>query len=248
MSLSSGSTWDSINDFLAWGNCFCITFIVVSSQFFTYFASQYRIPLIRLICLVSLQNDFLSIHGFCSGRIIFPCSHRNQDPVPTPTWCGHRSNYQIMSTFCFSIVCYFNLFIYWDILYSSLRTYFPLLILGSLCMPKIISTILKKVFWIIKGEIILVCLPAKPLHVLVLSLAWPAFLSTAQYLSLPSGKDKQIFYFVSFWFYFITVITVIVKFWILIFTLLRILRITVWEFPKGVLLLLSFLLFLLVDL
>ena len=48
-----------------------------------------------------LQNDFLSIHGFCSGRIIFPCSHRVQDPVPTPMWCSHRSNYQIVSTFVF---------------------------------------------------------------------------------------------------------------------------------------------------
>ena len=38
-------------------------------------------------------------------------------------------------------------------------------------MLKIISTVLKKVFWIIKGEIILVCLPAKLLRVLVLSLA-----------------------------------------------------------------------------
>ena len=113
----------------------------------------------------------LSIHGFCSGRTIFPCSHRVQDPVPIPTWCSHRSNYQIVSTFCFSIVCYFNLFIYWKILYSYLRVYFPLFILGSLCMPKIISTILKKVFWIIKGETTLVCLPVKPLCVLVLSLA-----------------------------------------------------------------------------
>ena len=38
-------------------------------------------------------------------------------------------------------------------------------------MLKIISTILRKVFWIIKGEIILVCLPAKLLRTLFLSLA-----------------------------------------------------------------------------
>ena len=50
---------------------------------------------------LSLQNDFLSIHGFCSGQIIFPCSHRVQDPVPTPVWCSHRSNYQITSIFVF---------------------------------------------------------------------------------------------------------------------------------------------------
>ena len=123
---------------------------------------------VNLACLPSfLFKIVLSIHGFCSGRTIFPCSHRVQDLVPTPMWYGRRSNYQIVNTF----VCYFNLFIYWEILYSSLRTYFPFLILGSLCMLKIISTISKKVSWIIKGEITLVCLPAKPLHVLVLSLA-----------------------------------------------------------------------------
>ena len=48
---------------------------------------------------LSLQNDFLSIHGFCSGRIIFPCSHRVQDPVPAPAWCSHRPNYQIILSF-----------------------------------------------------------------------------------------------------------------------------------------------------
>ena len=45
------------------------------------------------------------------------------------------------------------------------------LILGSLYMLKIISIILKKVFWTIKGETTLVCLPVKPLCVLVLLLA-----------------------------------------------------------------------------
>ena len=120
---------------------------------------------------LSLQNDFLSIHGFCSGRTIFPCSHRVQDPVPTPAWCSHRSNDQIVSIFVFlpsaiSICLFIGKF-----LYSSLRTCFYLSILGSLCMPKIISTILKKIFLIIKGETTLVCLPAKPLCALVLSLA-----------------------------------------------------------------------------
>ena len=51
----------------------------------------------------------LSIHGFSSGWTIFPYSHRVQDPIPTPTWCIHRSNYQIVSIL-FSI-CYINLFI-----------------------------------------------------------------------------------------------------------------------------------------
>ena len=51
-----------------------------------------------------------------------------------------------------------------------------------------------------------------------------------------------------FCFYFITVITIIVEFLILIFTLLHILRITVWRFAKEALLLLLFLLyFFLVD-
>ena len=48
---------------------------------------------------------------------------------------------------------------------------FYLSILGSLCMLKIISTILRKIFWIFKGETTLVCLPAKSLHALVLLLA-----------------------------------------------------------------------------
>ena len=73
--------------------------------------------------------------------------------------------------FCFSIIYYFNLFIYQEILHSSLRMCFYLSILGSLCMPKIISTILQKIFWIFKGETTLVCLPAKPSCALVLSLA-----------------------------------------------------------------------------
>ena len=65
----------------------------------------------------------------------------------------------------------FQFVYYWKILYSFLRTCFHPLFLGSLYMPKIISTILKKVFWIIKGETMLVCLPVKPLGVLVLLLA-----------------------------------------------------------------------------
>ena len=51
----------------------------------------------------------LSIHGFCSGWTIFPCSHRVQDPIPVPMWCTHRSNYQIVSIL-FSI-CYINWFV-----------------------------------------------------------------------------------------------------------------------------------------
>ena len=113
----------------------------------------------------------LSIHGFRSGRTIFPCSHRVQDLVPTLMWCSHRSNYQIVSIFVFLLsaipICLFIR----RFLYSSLRMCFYLSILGSLCMLKIISTILKKIVWIIKGETTLVCLPAKPLRVLVLSLA-----------------------------------------------------------------------------
>ena len=38
-------------------------------------------------------------------------------------------------------------------------------------MPKIISTKLRKIFWIFKGETTLVCLPAKLLHALFLLLA-----------------------------------------------------------------------------
>ena len=131
---------------------------------------KYGIQLIRLVCLVFFFKIVLSIHGFCSGRTVFPCSHRVQDPIPTPMWCGHRSNYQIMSILFF--YCLLFQFVYYrKILYSFLRMCFYLLILGSLYMLKIILTILKKIFWIIKGETTLVCLPIKPLRVLVLSLA-----------------------------------------------------------------------------
>ena len=104
---------------------------------------------------------FLSIHGFCSGRIIFPCSHRVQDSVPASAWCSHRPNYQIVSTFIFPIVYYFNLFIYQEILHSFLRTCFYLSILGSLCMLKTISTKLRKMFWIFKGGTMLVVSPSQ---------------------------------------------------------------------------------------
>ena len=156
---------------MAWGKYFYISFIVLSNQFCIFiFVFKCGIQLIRPICLVFLFKIVLSIHGFCSGRTIFPCSHRVQDPIPTPTWCSHRSNYQIMSILSFYCLL-FQLVYYQKILYSFLRTYFHLLILGSLYMLKIISTILKKVFWIIKGETMLVCLSVKPLCVLVLSLA-----------------------------------------------------------------------------
>ena len=158
---------------MAWGKYFYITFIVLSSQFCIFiFVLKCRIQLIRPICLVFLFKIVLSIHGFCSGRTIFPCSHRVQDPIPTPTWCSHRSNYQIMSILFFYCLL-FQFVYYWEILYSFLRMCFLLLffILGSLYMPKIILTILKKIFWIIKGKTMLVCLPVKPSYVLVLSLA-----------------------------------------------------------------------------
>ena len=58
-----------------------------------------------------------------------------------------------------------------DLVFFPLNILLSLLILGSLCMLKITSTILRKIFWIIKGEIILVCLPAKLLCAPVLSLA-----------------------------------------------------------------------------
>ena len=120
---------------------------------------------------LSLQNDLLSIHGFCSGRIISPCSHRVQDPVPTPVWCSHRPNYQIMSIFIFllSIISICLFIRKFCILFLECALY--LSILGSLCMPKIILTKLRKIFWIFKGETTLACLPVKPLHALVLLLA-----------------------------------------------------------------------------
>ena len=120
---------------------------------------------------LSLQNDFLSIHGFCSGRTTFPCSHRVQDSVPAPVCCTIDQINKSWVISIFSIAYYFNLFIYQEFLYSFPRTCFYLSILGSLCMPRIVSIKLRKIFWIFKGETILVCLPAKPLHALVLLLA-----------------------------------------------------------------------------
>ena len=119
---------------MAWGKCVCITFIVLSSQFFIYFVSKCRILLIRLICLVFLIKMVLSIHGFCSGRTIFPHPHRVQDLVPTPTWCGHRSNYQIVSTFVFLLSAILIGLLLGDFVFFFLRMCFYLSILGSLCM------------------------------------------------------------------------------------------------------------------
>ena len=131
----------------------------------------------------------LSIHGFCSGRTIFPCSHRVQDPIPTPMWCSHRSNYLIMSILFF--YCLLIQFVYYrKVLYSFLRTCFHLLILGSLYMPKIILTILKKVFWIIKEETMIVCFPVKPLGVLVLSLALTSLFVHSSIFYLISRKGQ----------------------------------------------------------
>ena len=156
---------------MAWGKCFCITFIVLSSQFFIYFVSKCRILLIRFICLVFLIKTVLSTHGFCSGRTIFPCSHRVQDLVPTPMWCDHRSNHQIVSILVFLLSAISTCLLLKDFVPFSLEHTFIFQFPESLYMPKIILTILKKVSWTIKGETTLVCLPVKPLHVLVLSLA-----------------------------------------------------------------------------
>ena len=121
--------------------------------------------------ILFLQDHFLSIHGFCSGRTISPCSHRVQDSVPTPTWCSHRSNYQIVSILIFLLSITSILSIYQEILHFLPRTCFYLSILGSLCMLKIFSTKLRKIFWNLEGEIILTCLPAKLSCALVLLLA-----------------------------------------------------------------------------
>ena len=131
---------------MAWGNSFCITFIVLSSQFFIYFVSQYRILLIRIICLVFLfKMIFCPSMASAQGGSFFPAL--TEFRILCQLQCGvaidQLSNHEYI---CFSIVCYFNLFIYWEISYSSLRTYFSFLILGSLCMPEITSTILRKVF------------------------------------------------------------------------------------------------------
>ena len=99
---------------------------------------------------------------FAQGGLFFlaPQSPRS---YPTPTWCSHRSNDQIMSILFFHCLLFSICLLSGD-LYSFLRMCFHLLILGSLYMLKIILTILKKIFWNIKGETTLVCLPVKPSH------------------------------------------------------------------------------------
>ena len=182
---------------------------------------------VNLACLPSLFFKIvLSIHGFCSGRTIFPCFHRVQDLVPTPMWCSHRSNYQIVIILFFYCLL-FQFVYYWEILYFFPRTWFHLSVKGYLYMLKIISTILKKVSWTTKGETTLVCLPVKPSHVLVLLLALTNLFVHSSIFVLIFRKEQPNLSSCKFFFYFITVITVIVEFWILLFTLLHILRIRV---------------------
>ena len=112
-------------------------------------------------------------------------------------------------------------------------------------MPKIISTKLRKIFWIFKEETTLVCLPAKLLHVLVplLALISCFVLSWIFVLIFRKGQPSLSFCKHLAWFHNCYCHYC----WILIFTLLHVLRITVWEILKGVVLSL-FLLFLLLDL
>ena len=77
---------------------------------------------------------FLSIHGFCSGWTIFPCSHRVQDPIPAPTWCTHRSNYQIISILL--SICHINWFAIKEFNVLNLECTILFFILESLYMPK----------------------------------------------------------------------------------------------------------------
>ena len=130
-----------------------------------------RIQLIRPICLVFFFKIVLSIYGFCSGRTVFPCSHRVQDPIPSPVWCSHRSNYQIVSILFFYCLL-FQFVYYWKILYSFLRTCFHLLILGSLFMPKITYNHIKENFLDCQRRNNASVSPSQAImHVLVLSLA-----------------------------------------------------------------------------
>ena len=86
-----------------------------------------------------------------------------------------------LSFYCllFQFVCLSEDFVFFP------RTYFPLLILGS----RIISTILRKVFWIIKGETPLVCLPAKPLCALILLHALTSLFVCSSTFVLTSRKE-----------------------------------------------------------
>ena len=85
------------------------------------------------------------------GGTIFSCSHRVQDLFPTPMWCSHRSNDQIISILIF-FYCLLFKFVYYQRFCNLFLGHIFISILGSLCMLKIISTILRKIFWSIKGK------------------------------------------------------------------------------------------------
>ena len=156
---------------MAWGKCFCITFIVLSSQSFIYFVPKCRIQLIRLVCLVfSLQNAF--VHPWLLFREDhFSLLPQSPGSYPNSNVVWPQIKLSNCKYFCF-FYCLISQFVYYQkILYSFLKTCFHLLILGSLYMLKTISIILKKVFWTITGETTLVCLSVKPSCVLVLLLA-----------------------------------------------------------------------------
>ena len=184
----------------------------------------------------SLQNDFCPPMASAQGGLFFLAPTESRILSQLQHGVAIESNYQIVKYFCFSTVCYFNLFIVGRFCILFLEHTFYLSILGSLCMPKIISTILKKFFWIIKGETTLVCLPVKPLHVLVLSLALTSLFVHRLIFVLIFRKEQPNLPFCKlffFWFYFTTVITAIVEFLNFdVSTLLHVLRITVWRILK----------------
>ena len=116
----------------------------------------------------------LSIHGFCSGRTIFPCSHRVQDPIPTPMWCGHRSNYQIISIFVFYCLLFqFNLLLRDSIPLSQnvLSFFFFNFNFRIFIHAENNFNHIKEGFLDHQGETTPVCLPIKPPDALVLLLA-----------------------------------------------------------------------------
>ena len=105
------STRDSINDFITWGKYCYIPFIVLANSLFIW-GPTIEFSLMRLILpSFFFSKQFLSIHGFCSGRTVFPCSYRVQNSVSAPAWSSHRPNHKIVSNFD-SFYCLLFQFIY----------------------------------------------------------------------------------------------------------------------------------------
>ena len=96
---------------LAWGKYFYITFIVLSSQFFIYFVSKCRIPLIRLICLVFLfKMIFCPSMASTQGGPFFPAPTESR--ILSQLQCGVAIDQIIKSWVFLFFYCLLFQFVY----------------------------------------------------------------------------------------------------------------------------------------